>query len=203
MTSLKTVFQNRQKPSSLPFLPLYSWIPIKLVISLHLLSWKKTPNDAVTPKRQSQFTPKMKANAVPRLLSSLVWIDQYSERNGMTSFMEFMNWIWYQNPVLVEQCYSIIMYDCQVKIMYLASTCPGQCHRYLQTLTKKDRRTVNFRKYLVFFGIILCAFMWVLVEKYCPCDGLLVLIIIDYRWHITCSLKTINLDHFISYSFSP
>ena len=33
---------------------------------------KKTPNDAVTPQRQSQFTPKMKANAVARLLSSLV-----------------------------------------------------------------------------------------------------------------------------------
>ena len=33
---------------------------------------KKTTNDAVTPQRQSQFTPKMKANAVPRLLSSLV-----------------------------------------------------------------------------------------------------------------------------------
>ena len=33
---------------------------------------KKTPNGAVTPQRQSQFTPKMKANAVPRLLSSLV-----------------------------------------------------------------------------------------------------------------------------------
>ena len=26
-----------------------------------------------------QFTPKMKANAVPRLLTSLVWIDQYNE----------------------------------------------------------------------------------------------------------------------------
>ena len=33
---------------------------------------EKTPNDAVTPERWSQFTPKMKANAVPRLLSSLV-----------------------------------------------------------------------------------------------------------------------------------
>ena len=33
---------------------------------------KTTPNDAVTPQRQSQFTPKMKANVVPRLLSSLV-----------------------------------------------------------------------------------------------------------------------------------
>ena len=33
---------------------------------------KKTPNYAVTPQCQSQFTPKMKANAVPRLLSSLV-----------------------------------------------------------------------------------------------------------------------------------
>ena len=44
----------------------------KLVIPLHFISWKNTPNDAVTPQRQSQFTPKMKANAVPRLLSSLV-----------------------------------------------------------------------------------------------------------------------------------
>ena len=63
---------------------------MKLVIPLHFISWKKTPNDAVTPQRQSQFTPKMKANAVPRLLSSLVWIDKYNECNGMTSFMEFM-----------------------------------------------------------------------------------------------------------------
>ena len=42
---------------------------MKLIIPLHE---KKTPNDAVTLQRQSQFTPKMKANAVPRLLSSLV-----------------------------------------------------------------------------------------------------------------------------------
>ena len=62
---------------------------MKLVIPLHFISWKKTPNDAVTPQRQSQFTPKMKANAVPRLLSSLVWIDQYNECNRVTSFMEF------------------------------------------------------------------------------------------------------------------
>ena len=45
---------------------------MKLVIHLHFISYKKTPNDAVTPQCQSQFTPKMKANAVPRLLSSLV-----------------------------------------------------------------------------------------------------------------------------------
>ena len=32
------------------------------------------PNDAVTPQCQSQFTPKMKANAVLCLLSSLVWL---------------------------------------------------------------------------------------------------------------------------------
>ena len=65
---------------------------MKLVIQLHLISWKKTPNDAVTPQRQSQFTPKLKANMVPRLLSSLVWNDHYNERNGMTSYMEFMFW---------------------------------------------------------------------------------------------------------------
>ena len=48
-----------------------------------------------------QFTPKMKANAEPHLLSSLVWIDSgvvVSQHrleslfsNGMTSFMEFMS----------------------------------------------------------------------------------------------------------------
>ena len=42
---------------------------VKLVIPLRFISYKNTPNDAVTPQRQSQFTPKMKANAVPRLLS--------------------------------------------------------------------------------------------------------------------------------------
>ena len=46
---------------------------VKLVIPLHFIPRKKkTTNDAVTPLCQSQFTPKMKANAVPRLLSSLV-----------------------------------------------------------------------------------------------------------------------------------
>ena len=64
---------------------------MKLVILLHFISWQKTPNDAVT-QRQSQFTPKMKANAESRLLSSLVWIDQYNECNRMTSFMKFMNY---------------------------------------------------------------------------------------------------------------
>ena len=50
----------------------YNMNSMKLVIPLHFIPRKKTPNDAVTPQRQSQFTPKMKANAVPRLLSSLV-----------------------------------------------------------------------------------------------------------------------------------
>ena len=59
--------------------------------SVTFISWKKTPNDAMTPQRQSQFTPKMKANAVPRLLSSLVWIDSCNECNWMTIFMEFMS----------------------------------------------------------------------------------------------------------------
>ena len=69
---------------------LLSWIQWNLSFRYILFHAKKTPNDAVTPQRQSQFTPKMKANAVPRLLSSLVWIDQYNECNRITSFMEFM-----------------------------------------------------------------------------------------------------------------
>ena len=74
---------------------------MKLVIPLHFISWKKTPDDSVTPQRQSQFTPKMKANAVPRLLSSLVWIDQYNECNGMTSFMEFMQTSYMCNSTVI------------------------------------------------------------------------------------------------------
>ena len=39
---------------------------MKCVIPLHFISWKKTLNDAVKLKCQSQFTPKMKANAESR-----------------------------------------------------------------------------------------------------------------------------------------
>ena len=66
-----------------------SWITWNSSFRYILFRTKKTPNDAVTIQRQSQFTPKMKANAVPRLLSSLVWIDQYNECNWITSFMDF------------------------------------------------------------------------------------------------------------------
>ena len=34
---------------------------MKFVTPLHFISFKKTPNDGVTPQCQSQFTPKMKA----------------------------------------------------------------------------------------------------------------------------------------------
>ena len=43
--------------------------------------WLRRLTNAATPQRQSQFTPKMKANAESRLLSSLVWIDHYNEYN--------------------------------------------------------------------------------------------------------------------------
>ena len=68
-----------------------SWIPWNLSFRYILFHEKNNSKlYAVTSQHQSQFTLKMKANAVPRLLSSLVWIDQYNECNGMTSFMEFM-----------------------------------------------------------------------------------------------------------------
>ena len=41
-------------------------------VTFYFMKKKKTKNDALTSPRQSQFSPKMKANAVPRLLSSLV-----------------------------------------------------------------------------------------------------------------------------------
>ena len=59
---------------------------MKLVIPLHFISWKRTPNDAVTPQRQSQFTPKMKASAFAFIFGVNWSVQCY----GMTSFMEFM-----------------------------------------------------------------------------------------------------------------
>ena len=50
----------------------HSMNSMKIIILLQFISLKKTPNDAVTLQRQSQFTPQMKANAISRLLSSLV-----------------------------------------------------------------------------------------------------------------------------------
>ena len=77
-----------------------SWIPWNLSFRYILFHEKKTSNDAVTSQCQSQFTPKMKANAVLRLLSSLVWIDPHNECNGMTSFMKFMIY----NVDIIEEC---------------------------------------------------------------------------------------------------
>ena len=65
---------------------MYGMNSMKLVIPLHFALWKKTPNDAVTQQCQIQFTPKTKANVVPRLLSSLVWIDQYNETCHSVTF---------------------------------------------------------------------------------------------------------------------
>ena len=66
---------------------LRSWIPWNLSFCCILFHEKRLQTMLW---RQSQFTPKMKANPVPRLLSSLVWIDQYNECDGMTSFKGFM-----------------------------------------------------------------------------------------------------------------
>ena len=63
-----------------------SWIPWNLSFRYILFHEKR-----LTLQHQSQFTPKMKATAIPRLLSSLVWIDQCNECNRMTSSMEFMS----------------------------------------------------------------------------------------------------------------
>ena len=86
-----------------------AWISWNLSFRYILFHEQKAPNDAVTPQLQSQFTPKMKANAVPRLLSSLVWIDQYNECNGMTGFMEFMGRCSSQRGYLCFYCRKLII----------------------------------------------------------------------------------------------
>ena len=82
-----TIFQN----NAFFFMP-FSWIPWNLSFRYIHCS--------------GQFTSKMKANAEPRLLSSLVWIDQYNECNGKTSFMEFMKSA-YTNKCC---CYSVTLW---------------------------------------------------------------------------------------------
>ena len=51
---------------------------MKPVIPLHSISWKKTPNDAVTPQCQGQFTPKISVvflnwQTVPRVKNLAVF----------------------------------------------------------------------------------------------------------------------------------
>ena len=88
----------------------FTWIPWNSSLRYIIFHEKKTPNDAVATQRQSQFTPKMKANAIPRLLSSLVWIGQYNEWNRMTSFMEFMKNA-YSTPWLYVPEYMIMTWN--------------------------------------------------------------------------------------------
>ena len=83
-----------------------TWIPSKLVIPSCFISWKThflmlagsgSYQKMTRAVNQSQFTPKMKANAVSRLLSSLVWIDQYHECNRLTALILF-----WENTVAVN-----------------------------------------------------------------------------------------------------
>ena len=79
LDSLTTNRKQLNEPSTQNHIQIYM-NSIKLVIPLHFISFryilfhdkKKTPKNNAVTQRQSQFTPKMKANAVPRLLSSLV-----------------------------------------------------------------------------------------------------------------------------------
>ena len=63
---------------------------------------KKMPNNAVTLQRQSQFTPKMKANADSRLLSSLVWIDQYNEYTSPVASQHCLASFWRQTNIKIS-----------------------------------------------------------------------------------------------------
>ena len=73
-----------------------SWITWNSSFHYILFRTKKTPNDAVTIQRQSQFTPKMKANFGVNWLWHCDVTSSYGvffheiKYNGMTGFMEFM-----------------------------------------------------------------------------------------------------------------
>ena len=82
----KATCDNSQKKAFTTLSYLYLW---KSSFRYILFYKKKTPNDAVTLLCQSQFTPKMKANAVSRLLLSLVWIDHYDQCIRLTALIIF------------------------------------------------------------------------------------------------------------------
>ena len=64
---------------------------MKLVISLHFISWKRLQRMLWHLDARVNSHQRRKQTRFSHLLSSLVWIDQYNECNGMTTFMEFMN----------------------------------------------------------------------------------------------------------------
>ena len=107
---------------------------MKIVIPLHFISWKKTPNDDVKPQRQSQFTPQMKAIAVPRLLSSLVWIDQYNECNGMT-----VSW----NSCIVHMMHRGILMNQYTASSIFVQQGDGVSGACCQQFVSKNKRTFN------------------------------------------------------------
>ena len=82
---MKPVYLHSSAYLSLSYLPLMN--SMKLVIPLHFTSWKKRPNNAMTPRLRSQSTPKLKANSVPSLLSNwpgqwMLWNDKFHGTRG-------------------------------------------------------------------------------------------------------------------------
>ena len=64
---------------------------MKLVIPLHFISWKKDSKRCCDTTTPESIHTKDESKCSSHLSSSLVWIDQYNECNGMTSFKEFKN----------------------------------------------------------------------------------------------------------------
>ena len=87
---------------------------MKLVILLHFVSWKKTPNDVVTPQRQSQFTPRWKQTRF-RLCFHL-WCE-------LTSTMNVTEWQVSWNSRSMLECSNCHNQVIEVKLSLLSRTC--------------------------------------------------------------------------------
>ena len=75
----------------------WAWIPWELVIPLHVISRRKTPNNAVTPQHRPNMTidhlAKLRGGGLqppPDPPSPTPMINKYKECKAMTSFREFM-----------------------------------------------------------------------------------------------------------------
>ena len=100
------------------------------------VNWKeKIPKQCCDTTMPESILTKDESNAVPHLLSSLVWIDQYNECNGMKSFMEFM---------LCEHNATPLLLPCLVQVLNI-NHCTQQ--QFPITSSIGPRQSTNFNKF--------------------------------------------------------
>ena len=111
--------------------PNLSMNSMKLVILSHFIWWNKD-------SKRFCDTTTLESIAELRLLSSLVWIDQYNDCNGMTSFMEFITG-------LAHRYERSIVSPCTV-LVYTNNSCVYINTTWFVWFPVSDKRTICIRE---------------------------------------------------------